>query len=566
MGKSESRNPKSETNSNLGNSNFEFVSDFGFRASNLRYWSFLLLIAVAAFAIVLFATRWGIATSSDSARYIRTARHILGREADGPTPIFAPAEQAHFPPLYPNLLALASLGGNDPLDAARWVHALLMAANVVVAAELVRRFSGSIVAALFVAALMAVSPTSVFIHTWALSEALYFLLTLLSLGLLTASITRPRRTLIVAAALLAGAGMLTRYAGVAIIPAGAIALLLVRERRWGARVVDATIFVAIAGSLPAAWSVRNAIMLGSSTNRVVAFHPIGLSHLADAARTFCGWFYINDPTAYALPVLATLVVGVFLVAGALIAVRKLSAPNDAAAMSRTLLLFIVCFAVMLAWSISFVDYHTPVDERILAPVWAAWVIVIGVVLATANKLKRPIACATWGLAIALALVGTARSAVTVRNQHNRGGGFAHTQWRNSPTLAALRELPRERILYSNAPGVIYLLTNWPVVISLPTEYNASSRLPDPDYPQRLAQMREDLQSGRAVLVYLDRYGARRWRYPSSEELEKQLALHPLARRADGVILDYVPSATTPATAPATKSATSASATPRAADQ
>ena len=113
------------------------------------YFVALALIAVAAFVVVLLATRWGISTSSDSARYIRSARHVLGREVRVETEVSAEAkaEQAHYPPMYSTVLALSSLGGADPLHAARGLHALLLAANAVIAAELVRRFTCSLSAA-----------------------------------------------------------------------------------------------------------------------------------------------------------------------------------------------------------------------------------------------------------------------------------------------------------------------------------------------------------------------------------------------------------------------------------
>src|SRR5688500_12653793 len=92
-----------------------------------RYVAALIGIATLAMLIVLLASRWGIATSSDSARYIRSARHALGRTPETPIVIEAPAEQAHYPPMYSTVLALISLPGADPLTAARWLHALLLA-------------------------------------------------------------------------------------------------------------------------------------------------------------------------------------------------------------------------------------------------------------------------------------------------------------------------------------------------------------------------------------------------------------------------------------------------------
>jgi 4-amino-4-deoxy-L-arabinose transferase-like glycosyltransferase len=507
-------------------------------------------IAILGFALVVYATHWGIATSSDSARYIRSARHVLGREAETPSPIEAPAEQAHYPPLYPTVLAAASLGGADPLDAARWVQALLMAANAVVAGEIVRRFTGSRAGALFVAAMVALSPSSLFVHTWALSEPLYLLLTLFSLGFLAAQLRNPRGRTVIAAGIFAGLSILTRYAGAAILPAGGVALLLARQRPWHRRLIDAAVFMAFGVLAPAAWSVRNRLVLGSSTNRVLAFHPIGFDHLIDAARTFCAWLFTTEPPTFApraLPAVATLLVIALIVAAVIFARRS--------ALAVVCLLFIAAFAVTLAVSISFVDFHTPADERILSPVYVASLLLTGVLLAGARSDPTSSrAIVSWSLAILFAIGCIARSAMTAKDLHDNGGGFAHVKWRTSPVLAALRDqVPRERLLYSNAPGAIYLLSGWPVVISIPAEYSASSRLPNDDYPQRLAQMTDDLRAGRALIVYLERYGSGRWYYPSGEQLKKRLGLHRLVHRSDGDIYDYVTPTTTDAIgAPATR--------------
>src|SRR3954470_4809172 len=88
----------------------------------------MVAIVAAAVALMTLSTRWGIGTSKDSVRYIKTARQMLGRETQTWT-AESLAESSHFPPLYPALLAAASLPGWDPLVAARWVAVALFAAN-----------------------------------------------------------------------------------------------------------------------------------------------------------------------------------------------------------------------------------------------------------------------------------------------------------------------------------------------------------------------------------------------------------------------------------------------------
>src|SRR4051812_41348881 len=165
------------------------------------------IIVIGALAIVLMtlATRWGIGTSKDSVRYIKTARQMLGRETQGWTPE-ALAESSHFPPLYPAVLAAAALPARcDPLVAARWVSVGLFAANALLAGWIVRRAGGggamsaspaeaSTAAwpSLAVAFLMAMSPSMVLVHATALSEPLFILLSLGTFGALAEHLRAPR--------------------------------------------------------------------------------------------------------------------------------------------------------------------------------------------------------------------------------------------------------------------------------------------------------------------------------------------------------------------------------------
>src|SRR5687767_5998631 len=112
-------------------SEFEHRTGEGTRGISRAYVVALATVAAAAVLVMLLTTRWGISTSPDSARYIRSARHVLGRDARVDVGIEAKAEQAHFPPMYSSVLALLSIGGADPLVAARWLHAVLLAANAV---------------------------------------------------------------------------------------------------------------------------------------------------------------------------------------------------------------------------------------------------------------------------------------------------------------------------------------------------------------------------------------------------------------------------------------------------
>src|SRR4051812_21416001 len=163
------------------------------------------IIVIGALAIVLMtlATRWGIGTSKDSVRYIKTARQMLGRETQTWT-AESLAESSHFPPLYPALLAAASLPGWDPLVAARWVAVALFAANALLAGVIARRAGCGTLPSLTVALLMTFSPSMMLVHATALSEPLLIALSLAVIGTLSAYLRQGRTRYAAAAGLLAG--------------------------------------------------------------------------------------------------------------------------------------------------------------------------------------------------------------------------------------------------------------------------------------------------------------------------------------------------------------------------
>src|SRR5947207_2453482 len=53
------------------------------------------------------------------------------------------------------------------------------------------------------------------------------------------------------------------------------------------------------------------------------------------------------------------------------------------------LLYIASFLLMLVFSISLVDFHTPADTRVLSPVFAVWVVLAACVLSAAMRRLPP---------------------------------------------------------------------------------------------------------------------------------------------------------------------------------
>src|SRR5205085_7738484 len=143
------------------------------------------------------------------------------------------------------------------------------------------------------------------------------------------------------------------------------------------------------------------------------------------------------------------------------------------------------FLLMLMFSISLVDFHTPADTRVLSPVFAVWVVLAACVLSAGMRRlpsHRASAVAAASIAVAACVFAWPTTKLVAR-LYREGDGFAHKQWQDSPTLAAVKQLPSDQQIFTNAPGAVYLVTGRQIILTVPSPISASSRLPNPEYPQ-----------------------------------------------------------------------------------
>src|SRR4029453_16081338 len=98
----------------------------------------LLALGVLSALSVLVTTRHGVGIDADSVAYVDLARHLRRGAgfalSPGLTPIADPQmlrPTAHFPPLYPVLLALGETIGLNVWTFARWLGAILAGTTAV---------------------------------------------------------------------------------------------------------------------------------------------------------------------------------------------------------------------------------------------------------------------------------------------------------------------------------------------------------------------------------------------------------------------------------------------------
>lgn len=199
--------------------------------------------ALLGAAVVSRLNTGGIGLTPDSFRYLGMARTL----ADGhgyASPFGSPGlpPETGFPPLYPTLLAAADVAGMSVLRWAVWINAAAFAALIALVAAMVYDLSRSALATVLGAALtLTVVPLlDLYVHVW--SEPAYLIWQVLALWMLARYNARGARTDLAIAGVAASLGALTRYAGLALLPAGLIVLLAAGRRPLRTRLVDSAAY------------------------------------------------------------------------------------------------------------------------------------------------------------------------------------------------------------------------------------------------------------------------------------------------------------------------------------
>ena len=172
---------------------------------------------------------------------------------------------------------------------AAWINAAAFAALVVLVAAMVYDLSRSALATVLGAALTLtfVPLFDLYVHVW--SEPTYLVWQVLALWMLARYNARGARSDLAIAGVAASLAALTRYAGLALLPAGLIVLLAARRRPLRARLVDGAAYTAITAIPLGLWLVRNVLVAASATGRTVSYRPIHSDRLHRAFVTVSGW-------------------------------------------------------------------------------------------------------------------------------------------------------------------------------------------------------------------------------------------------------------------------------------
>ncbi|MCC7130615.1 MAG: hypothetical protein IT297_09490 [Anaerolineae bacterium] len=377
-------------------------------------------------------------------------------------------------------------------------------------------------------------------HAMAWSEPLFIIFSLSSLILLSIYVVQPTTSLFIASALSLGFALITRYIGIAFLPAALVLVFIGgRDRNvWQRSRATFTWFV-FAVAILGIWLTRNKLIGGAATNRHFAFHPISvLKYSRDFVSVLSGFFIpIPLSAGIRLSILGLFILSILI--PSLFAIKYLQRTKDwrriAIVLIVACLLFVFSYTLFLLISISFVDAATPVDSRILLPILVISILGIFSAVWIIPRILRKSAF-YWGfliLAIFSILIKSSDAIHHALSIQKNGLGYTSRHWQESESIAFIKSLTKNVEIYSNGNDVISFLTRRQVH-SIPAKTNAGTMVDNEDFDKDFHAICKNVIENKALLVYLNNI-TWRWYLPSQTEIETTCNLPVLENLEDGTV-------------------------------
>ena len=512
----------------------------------------LLIAGAAALGIALVLAReavHGVSIHGNSLYYVVAAHGLLaghGLTTVEGTPF------ALWPPVYPLLLAAASLGVFKPVAVAGFLNAAIFVLIIFV----VGRYLGGRLRlralAVWAGLATALAPPLVEMAATAMSEPAFILLATLALARTDDYLARGRTASLAWAALFAALAWQTRYIGVAVPVAVGLALLLQPGATPWQRVRRASFVWLAAALLMALWHARSYLACGGRWCTDFDGNPYPLHEiLASVGAGFRTWAPFG-PSPLGWPSLALLAVAATALVWA--GSRLVREPQEPRAREggtgydwRTFAVwagFALVYLVLLVVAIERGNTDRGMLDRYLAPMYVPFLVVV--VLAVDRLLGRArgrrlsggagglpgpgrfgrgwssLPAVVMAVALALWLAANAQrslSDILWARPHKRSLSYGGLPWAGSETLRYLRGNPVDGRVYSNEAGVVLLNNDgtgtyrWMYLFKRPPPETV---LPD---GATVVWLRKSWSSG-----------------PGAGHLLASPMFTPLAERADGLIL------------------------------
>ena len=279
-----------------------------------RFTLFLAALAVlGAVLVLLHEVTYGVALSWDSVTYIATARNLLA--GNGFTLPYNGTNYVDWAPLFPMLLALASLFVFDPHNVAGLVNAAAFGLTIFVAGLWLRSRIEPRFLVVWGGLAVMLSPPLVKNATFAMTEAVFILFATLALVETEKCLNTGRRSFLVYSAIFTALACLTRYIGVSIVITVLLLLVFRRNKTFLEKARHIAVYSLISVMPIGIWMLRNVLLSGTLTGHSRSSPTLTLTTFRRTCQqtldALAGWVF---PLLNPIPAGAAAAVGMALLA------------------------------------------------------------------------------------------------------------------------------------------------------------------------------------------------------------------------------------------------------------
>jgi len=421
-----------------------------------------LIAAIIGFVVIYLFTKYsGVGISPDSIMYASTATNL---QAHGTIITFNKGPLVFFPVFYPFFLAVIQfITRVDPIEAGAMINATLFAAVIFTSGWIMEKFiSHSRIYKWLILIAIILSPGLLEIYTYLWSETLFIFEILLFIIAYWRYLQTHSTKALVWVAVIVAISCITRYAGVTVIGAGGLMLLLDNQLTIKKKVGHILLFGAIGVSLLAGNLLMNRINSGLSTGtRYPSITPF-VDNLYYFGTVICDWGSLSK-AAYPYAAVITAVVLLALI-GILLWKAFKGRINS---YENIVIAFAVVYGLFIVISASISRYER-INSRLLSPMFIPLLVactswVPDVLLLVKSKAKYVLA----GVAVVLMLTFeyfTARADYQRYDDEFDYGvpGYSDDDWNKSEFIVYLRHhqhmfkpgIP----IYTDADEAVYLFT------------------------------------------------------------------------------------------------------------
>jgi hypothetical protein len=276
----------------------------------------------------------------------------------------------------------------------------------------------------------------------------------------------PRTVTIAGAAVFIGLSILTRYIGLALIPTALISIWLFGRNLGRKEKIKSSVYVLLSLTGIGLWIIRNILLTGTAANRSLIFHPVSKETLRNGYHTISAWFIIlnvNQWIRWEIVAFILFVIGVHFYRQSKEETKKDETKQFNVLLQYVLVTYIACYFSSLVTSISFFDFSTPIDARLLAPLYPA--IFILLLFITWKYLSNNPSIINNLVGFQIALIFLSHQVIQIMPEismlHNYGAGYNNIRFDNNEIIHYVGTLPEETPIYSNWPDAIYAKLNRP---------------------------------------------------------------------------------------------------------